>query len=422
MLGRQIVQIREMFAAPRDNARVIVLTEAFSAISLQWFSTYLPLYMLALGVSEMQVGLLASALFSMRFVSTLMGGYAADRLGRKRTLVIFDILCWGIPTLLYAIARNPWYFLVGQLLNGLVYVVLPSFECLFVEDVPVARRPGVFGSLAFLTAIARLLAPMAGLFVARMGMVIGGRIIMAVTCASIIAMAIVRQFTLRETSMGAERMAITSDLSATRLLSEYSEAIRGMFSDMPVRTFLLVRMLSAATLVIWGTYAAIYLTDERGLDLSEASIALFPFVAAIVTMAILLAAAGRMRVNRTFGNLIGGQAMGIIAAICFLLAPSGGFALAAVWAGLTAAGRAIFEPANASYWATIVGDRERAQVFAASAALLALATVPAGPIAGLLYTVDVRYPFVLALLLQLIILFLLFKLRSVIQQTEAVHG
>jgi len=39
-------------------------------------------------------------------------------------LVVFDILCWGVRMFLYAIARNPWYFLVGRFINGFVYIVL----------------------------------------------------------------------------------------------------------------------------------------------------------------------------------------------------------------------------------------------------------------------------------------------------------
>ena len=161
---QQQQHITQLFSVLRGNAGVIVLTEGVSAVPLQWYQLYLPLYMLALGVSEMQIGWLASALIAMKFISTLLGGYVADRFGRKRVLVTFDILCWGGPMLLYAIAQNPWYFLAGQLINGLVYIVLPSFECLFVEDVPRERRAAVFGTMEFLSAGASLLAPVARLY------------------------------------------------------------------------------------------------------------------------------------------------------------------------------------------------------------------------------------------------------------------
>ncbi len=103
-----------MLGTLQGNARVIVLTEGLSAIPFQWQQLYMPLYMLALGVGEIEIGFLASVLFIMRFVGTLLGGYAADRFGRKRVLVVFDIMSWSIPMLLFAVAQNPWYFLAGQ--------------------------------------------------------------------------------------------------------------------------------------------------------------------------------------------------------------------------------------------------------------------------------------------------------------------
>lgn len=89
-----------------------------------------------------------------------------DRFGRKRMLVLSDILCWSVPMFLYAIAQNPWYFFAGRLINGFVYVVLPSFECLFAEDVPADRQSAVFGALHLLSGAAKLLTPVAGMLVA----------------------------------------------------------------------------------------------------------------------------------------------------------------------------------------------------------------------------------------------------------------
>ena len=118
MLLHRKQQVGRLFASLKGNARVIVVTEGVAAVSFQWYASYLPLYMLALGVSEAQVGVLAGALVLTKFVSTLLGGYFADRFGRKRILVTVDILCWGIPMLLYAVAQNPWYFVAGRLVNG----------------------------------------------------------------------------------------------------------------------------------------------------------------------------------------------------------------------------------------------------------------------------------------------------------------
>jgi len=368
--------------------------------------------MLALGVSEVQVGALASVLILTQFISTLLGGYFADRFGRKRVLVVFDILCWGVPMFLYAVAQNPWYFLAGRLINGFVYVVLPSFECLFVEDVPVERRTAVFGTLHFLMAGASLLAPLAGYLVARIGIVPAGRWIMASCMLSAIAMAVIRQFTMRETSMGQERMSATGGLPSWALLREYVGIIRAMARDRRMRTFMIVRNLGAFATIMWITYSTIYLTAPCGVGLAESSVAFLPFLSALVTMGVILLAAERMRVERTFGNLIVGQGLWLVAALCFVASPAGTPWFAALWAVINALSTTLFRPAERGYWANIVGDRERAQVFSASSALTSLVTLPAGPLAGALYTLFPRGPFLLGMALQAAALGLILTLRS----------
>jgi MFS family permease len=405
--------LRGFFPTVQGNARVISVTEGVAAIFFQWFRTYASLYMVALGVTAIQLGWLESVLIFTTFISTLMGGYFADRFGRKRVLVIFDILCWGVPMGLYAIARNPWYFLVGRFINGFVYIVNPSFQCLFVEDVPAEHRAAVFRMVQFLTSGARLLAPVAGWLVATMGIIPAGRTLAAVLMVSSVSMSVYRQFTLQETSMGRERMADTLGLAARDLVRRYLAVFRTMLVDRRILIFMAVRNLVAFNTVIWTTYSAIYLTDGRGIGLADSAIAVFPFVSAVVTMAMILFSAGRMRSKHAFGSLIVGQVLSVLACVFFVVSPTGTILWAMLWAIASALSVAVFRPANESYWANIVVDRERALVFSASGALTALVTLPAGPLAGMLYTSSPRGPFALGIAVQVAALVLTMALWRV---------
>ena len=412
MLHERFEHIRHLFSALTGNARVIVITESIAAIFYEWYGTYLPLYMLALGVDEMQIGLLSSVLVLTKLISTLLGGYVADRFGRKRTLVLFDILCWGVPMFLYAIAQNPWYFFAGRLINGFVYVVLPSFECLFVEDVPVDRQPAVFGALHFLSGGAKLLAPVAGLLVAWLGIVPAGRAITAICMVSAVSMAIVRQFTMHETSVGKERMSAVKGIPLPALVREYARAIRATFRIRRVRVFLAVRALGAFVTTTWVTYSVIYLADARGVGLAEPAVAGLPFVSALVSMAVILLAADRLAQERIYGSLVAGQLLWLLGALVFVLAPVGSMGLVILWAVCSALSKALFGPAERSYWASIIDDRERAQMFSASWALTSLVSLPAGPLAGALYVRFPKGPFLLGLALQVVALVLILNLRT----------
>jgi len=412
LLRERARRIRGLFAALEGNARVIVITEGLAAIAFGWVGTYLPLYMLALGVTKMQIGVLSSVLIATKLLSTLAGGYLADRMGRKRVLVIFDIFCWGVPMFLYAVAQNPVYFFVGRLINGLVYVVMPSFECLFVEDVPVERRPAVFGALQFLQAGARLFVPVSGLLVAWLGLVPAGRLIAAVTAVSSISIAVLRHFTMHETTMGRERMSAVAGAPVWALLREYADALRNAVRDRRLRTVLIVRNLTMFVTTMWMTYSVIYLTDAQGVGLAESSVAILPFVSALATIAAILLAAERWQSGRVYGNLLLGQGLWLAAAGVYVLSPTGTIGWFLVWAVVSALSTALYRPAEQSYWANVVGDRERAQVFAASSALTALVTLPAGPLAGALYEILPRGPFLLAIGLQLVALGLIVSLRT----------
>ncbi len=392
------------FPVVRGNARVISITEGIAAISFQWYRTYVSLYMVALGVTAVQLGWLESILIFTQFISTLMGGYFADRFGRKRMLVVFDILCWGVPMALYAVAQNPWYFLIGRFINGFVYIVVPSFQCLFVEDVPAEHRVAVFRMVQFLTSGARLLAPVAGVLVAVMGIIPAGRVLAAIVMVSSVSIAVYRQFALQETSMGRERMVSTLNLRPRELIQQYKEAIRLMVGDRRVLIFMVVRNLLGFSTVIWTTYSTVYLADGRGVGLADATISVFPFVSAVVTMAVILLAGRRTDGREALGSLVAGQVLNIVACLFFVISPAGTLIWALLWAVASALSVAVFRPANDSYWANIVGDRERALILSASGALAALVTLPAAPLAGILYTTSPRGPFVLGIVVQIVAL------------------
>ncbi len=92
--------------------------------------------------------------------------------------------------------------------------------------------------------------------------------------------------------MGRERMASTLNLRPRELIRQYQEAIRLMVGDRRVLIFM-VRNLLGFNTVIWTTYSTVYLADGRGVGLADATISVFPFVSAVVTMAVILLAGRR---------------------------------------------------------------------------------------------------------------------------------
>lgn len=396
-----------LFENVKGNARVLVITEGISNIAFQWYGTYLALYMVALGVDEIAIGWLTSALLFTQIIGTFLGGGFADRFGRKKVLVVGDIVCWGIPLILYAVAQNPWYLVLGRLINGFIYVVFTSFECLFVEDVAEDHRPAVYAMLQFLLAAGSLLAPVAGILVGWLGMVTGGRLIMLFTALMAIGIAFVRQFTMRETSVGLERMAKSKSQPTSLWFNEYLSALQEFRRDSHLRSLLIIRILSAISAVVWGTYGMIFLTSKQGTGLSESIIVIVPTISATITLVAVFISAERMVSAHVKVNLVLGQFIWLVGTGFYLFSPAAPLIFTCLWAVFMAVSQVLFQPALMSHWANSIDDQQRAFVLSVTNVIIAVVSLPIGPIAGYLYTVNPIYPFLFTVIVQLASFFMI---------------
>ena len=58
--------------------------------------------------------------------AALASGVITDKLGRKRTTHLFDIVSWSIPCLIWAFSQNFTHFLIAAVINGLWRVAEPG--------------------------------------------------------------------------------------------------------------------------------------------------------------------------------------------------------------------------------------------------------------------------------------------------------
>ena len=64
------------------------------------------------------IGLIVSISWGFQVVLALLSGVITDKLGRRLTTLIFDIVSWTIPSLISALAQNFWYFLIAGIINS----------------------------------------------------------------------------------------------------------------------------------------------------------------------------------------------------------------------------------------------------------------------------------------------------------------
>src|SRR5512134_3763412 len=90
----------------KGNPRVTVLTEIMFGIPYNLFSPFFSVYMLALGVTDQQIGSIASLGLVVQIFSALLSGALVDKFGRRLTLFVCDLLSWSVPCLIWAVAQD----------------------------------------------------------------------------------------------------------------------------------------------------------------------------------------------------------------------------------------------------------------------------------------------------------------------------
>ena len=76
----------------KGNPRVTVLTEVMFGIPYNLFAPFASVYMLAFGVTDQQIGSIASVGLVVQIFTVLVSGAIVDKFGRRLTLFINDIL------------------------------------------------------------------------------------------------------------------------------------------------------------------------------------------------------------------------------------------------------------------------------------------------------------------------------------------
>jgi len=407
---RQTESLKTMLRAPGPNARALIISEPFWGTAISWYNLYGPLYMVALGVSKTQVGLITAIGLTVQVLSALMGGHLSDRWGRKRTMQLADTFGWVIPSIIWLTAQNTYYFIIAAAINGIYHAAIPAWGCLLVEDTHPKDRQSIYAIVQMMFVGSGLLVPIGGLMVQRWGTITGGRAIYLTGLFIIISALTIRQKGVKESSMGEDMVGATIKASPLDVMGEFSTSFR-LIKDSPVILVLfLVQAIAMFTAVIRNTYGALYMTDTTGLGLLPATIAVIPAATSGAMIVALLLIVPHIGPKQTHRGLQLGAFCFTLGSLALLAAPPGSMLLPLAFAACNGLGAAILDPIRQASLANAIPDRARAKINSLIAVLTLIATIPAGPVAGALYSVNPKLPFALALALQLCTQILLFWL------------
>jgi MFS family permease len=165
--------------------------------------------MYALGVLDRQIGLIISVSMLLQVFTAAMGGIITDKMGRRKTTFFFDLLAWSVPTLIWMLARNFWWFLVAALFNSLWQVTNTSWQCLLVEDTEPRLLVDLYTWINIAGLLAVFFAPAATFLVGRFSLVPTVRFLYLLAFLSMTAKFIILYVWSTETNQGIRRMSET---------------------------------------------------------------------------------------------------------------------------------------------------------------------------------------------------------------------
>ena len=349
--------------------------------------------MVALGLSDKQIGLIVSISWGFQVILALLSGIMTDKWGRRRTTLIADILSWTIPALISAAAQNFWYFLIAGIINSIWRVSHNAWSCLLVEDADPNQLVDIFTWIYIANIIVGFVAPLAGLLIGAFSLVPTMRGLYIFAALMFTVKAIVTYQLTEETQQGKIRREETRDQSVWSALNEYRGIFRELLNTPRTLYTAGIMVVMSISALISGSFWAIIVTEK--IRIPAQNLAIFPFVRSAIILSFFFVVMPQLnKLHFKLPMVIG--FLGYIASqVLLVTAPvqSYSFLLSSVF--LEACSYAALSPLVDRMTVLTIEPKERARILSLIFVGVILFSSPFGWIAGTLSGINKDLPFLL---------------------------
>ncbi|MCM3125440.1 MULTISPECIES: MFS transporter [unclassified Mesobacillus] len=229
------------------NLKIRLFGEALMNITFWMFFPFLTIYFAeSFGKDKAGFLLIFSQVFSV--FANLLGGYTADRFGRKRMMVI-SAFGQGIAFLIFAYAVSPWYtspmlgFICFALVGVFGSIYWPASQAMVADVVPEKDRSSVFAIFYTQINIAVVVGPILGaIFYVKYRF----ELMIAVAIISILLALVLAKWT-RETVPASAKQARTENGKWYDFLKEQIADYKVIIQDKVFLMFIIAGILAAQT-------------------------------------------------------------------------------------------------------------------------------------------------------------------------------
>ena len=243
------------------NLKIRLFGEALMNITFWMFFPFLTIYFAeSFGKDKAGFLLIFSQLFSV--FANLLGGYMADRFGRKRMMVL-SAFGQGIAFLIFAYAVSPWYtspmlgFICFTLVGIFGSIYWPASQAMVADVVPEKDRSSVFAIFYTQINIAVVIGPILGtIFYVKYRF----ELMIAVAIISILLALVLSKWT-RETVPASAKQARTEKGKWYDFLIEQFADYKVIIQDKVFLLFIIAGVLAAQTFMQLDLLFPVYTKD-----------------------------------------------------------------------------------------------------------------------------------------------------------------
>ena len=377
----------------RGNPRGCVYPEPLWGIPFHLYLPYVSIYMLALGLSDKQIGLIVSISWGFQVVLALFSGVITDKLGRRLTTLIFDIVSWSVPALISAVAQNFWYFLIAGIINSVWRITHNSWSCLLVEDAEPDQLADIFTWVYIANLMVGFIAPLAGLLIGVFSLIPTMRGLYIFAAVMFTVKAIITYQLTEETQQGKIRLQETRGQNLWSALREYRGIFRELLNTPRTLYTAAIMLVISISSLISGSFWSIIVTEK--LHIPAQNLAIFPFVRSAIVLIFFFVVMPYINKQHFKLPMFIGFLGFVFSQLILVTAPVQGYSLLLLSVLLEACSFAVVSPLVDRMTVLTIEPKERARILSIIFVGVILLSSPFGWIAGTLSGINKDLPFLL---------------------------
>lgn len=376
----------------RENSTLAILLGnlfiAFLGIGL--VIPILPTIMNELQISGTVVGNLTAAFALTQLILSPFTGKAVDRYGRK-IIVVIGLIIFGISELLFGIGKSVEVLFLSRILGGVsAAFIMPAVTAFITDITSVENRPKAFGYMSAAISTGFIIGPGIGGFLAELGTRVP-----FFTAAGLGIIAAVLSILFLAEPVRRKAAASSDQVTAGKV------GLKKIFLPMFFIAFIMI-FVSSFGLAAFESFFSLFV--DHKFNFTPKDIAISITGGALIGAIAQIALFNRLTVKLGEIGLVR-YCLVFSAVTVFLVTVANSYLTIILLTFIVFVGFDLIRPAITNYLSNVAGD-EQGFVAGMNSMFTSLANVLGPIIGGMLFDIDIDYPYYFAVILLLVGLFL----------------